>query len=123
MHIITIYISEITQKFIDLIVKTGEYTSRSELIRSALRDWVKDKLKEIKFMEDYNILLERYNALTTILYDPEKDPKKPKKIVKPQTKEVVKSEEVITDKDGNEWRIKEIVDVPKLTHKKGINEA
>jgi len=117
MKIITINIPEETLRFIKLIVATGEYTSRSELIRSCVRDWVKDKLKEIRFMEDYNILKERYNALSNIYPNTRPEPKETKPV---KTKKVTKSDEIITDKDGNEWHVKKVMDVP--VHRKHINE-
>ncbi len=47
-RVTTVCLPELHVNFMNKLVKSGDYTSRSEIIRSALRDWI---VKESKLYE------------------------------------------------------------------------
>lgn len=112
MKNLSIYLPIEWVDLIDNAVMMGLYVSRSELIRCYTRKWIEAEIEFGNNIILVNKIIDEFikSAETTLHIR--------KKIAK-----TVKSEKVVKDSDGTNWNIKEIVEAPKLVHKRYMNEG
>jgi Arc/MetJ-type ribon-helix-helix transcriptional regulator len=110
----SIYLPREWIDLIDKAVRMNLYASRSEMFRCYIRKWLEAELEFANRINLTNKLIDKFVKSSEITLDIRKAVADIEKI---------ESERVITDCDGNNWNIKELVNSPKLTHKKGINEV